>query len=53
MVCVDCHACLELTISSVIGHGFGFFSLFASVIVGKTEVIACRIVDLEDSNVFK
>lgn len=54
MVYVDCHACLELTIPSVIGHSFFVFCffVFASVIVSNTEVIACRIVDLEDSYAF-
>lgn len=44
MVYVDRHACLELTIPSVIGHS----CVFTSVVVSKTETIACRI-DLEDS----
>lgn len=43
MVYVDRHACLELTIPSVIGHS----CVFTSVVVSKTERIACRI-DLED-----
>lgn len=50
MVYVDFHACLDLTIPSVIGYSFVF--LFASVIVSNTEVIACRLVDLEDLNAF-
>lgn len=46
------HACLESTIPSVIGHSSVFLFFFASVIVSNTEVIACRLVDLEDSYAF-